>query len=190
MPIVEIKNYNTTIIVKYWTTEQELLEKIEQRTDKNNVEDNEPETNSTDILDDEIEETETSHYTKEDVEIICHKLYQDELCSAFNCDTFLDESINETMELVFVELNKDKQFVSVLKQIRDEYFSTENINYDTIDIENFNNYLFYLLFSYDAFYIIHQIICQQLTLEVVDSELFLQLYLSLHNIFSKQNRTK
>ena len=192
MPVVEIRNYNTNLIVQYWKTETELLKKIEARTGNDlNVHENpvEPETVSSPILDDcdaVLESNEHNHYTKEDVEIICHKLYQDELCGAFNCDTFLDESINTTMSLVFNELNTDSQFVSVLNRIRDEYFSKKNMIHDATDIDNFNNYLFYLLFSYDLFYIIHQIICQQLTTGEIDSNLCLQLYLALHNIFSRQ----
>jgi len=197
MPVVEIRNYNTNIPVKYWTTEQELLKKIAQR--ENNVSglefkmDNQgPETDTitTQILDDDDDNTIVDEkdvnvsYTKEDVEIICHKLYQDELCSAFNCDTFLDDSINATMSLVFNELNKNEQFVSVLKQIRDEYFSNIelNINYEPEDIDNFNNYLFYMLFSYDVFYIVHQVICQQLTTGDIDGTYILQLYNTLQKV--------
>ena len=111
--------YDINFELKYYSIEKDLLEKIENGE---------------------------KEYYIDDVQDICDELYSFEFLSAFKCETFEDENINNTINELWENLKNDTTIMIMMEKIK-------NKNYNNMDIDK--KILFISLFSYDTFYIIH-----------------------------------
>jgi hypothetical protein len=136
--------YKTNFKVKYYEIQQELIA-------KHNVE---------------------GCYTIEDINDVCTKLFIDELTCVFDAESIFDDKIDIGSKYVFEQLCKNEQFVSIVAELiqinKKVYENDENQD----DVEDFvKSFIGCSLFTPDMFYFTHQIICQQLTTENIDSSL-------------------
>lgn len=144
--------YNTNFLVKYFDIRNELMEKIQ--------------------ITGEVD------YSKQDVENICEKLYQDELLSVFNAETIDDDSINICISQVFPHMKANKAFSNTLDHIVIQFCklnityaelikrvnnNNKNNNDDTPSEYNINLFVFSTLFTYSLFHITHKCIVHILT---------------------------
>ena len=99
--------YNINFDVKYNSIENELLEKIK------------------------LGETD---YSKEDIQIICEKLYNDEFTSVFFSENIFDDKIDDGIKYIMEEMIKNIKFVSLLNEIKGllmfDQASDKNNTYD------------------------------------------------------------
>jgi len=114
-----ILQYNTDIKVKYHSIEQDLLQKIQGG------------------------ETE---YDRDDVETICHQLYQEEIATVFN-DQLDGPIFDRTLRALFSRMKMNAAFVALLERhggLMDPLTT------------------FTLMFNFDHFYFLHRCIVSQL----------------------------
>jgi hypothetical protein len=139
-------DYNFNYNVNYFNISQELLDKL-RHENKNKNEYSDSDTNSI-------------GYTEDDVDTICRKLYIDEYSNVFNTKNYMDDKIDKTLKQLFnffldhFQLNN---FINNIFQIyKNEIY--KNTNFDDED-ENDIKYISFLgLFSYNTFYLTHQLI--------------------------------
>ena len=140
--------YNINFDVKYNLIENELLEKIK------------------------LGETD---YSKEDIQIICEKLYNDEFNSVFFSENIFDDKIDDGIKYIMEEMIKNFEFVSLLNEIKGllmfDQASDKNNTYDY----NSNYIIILATLSYPVFHIMHNCIKQQLTNKNIDENLLVQL---------------
>ena len=153
--------YNIDFKVKYYDIEQELLENI-----KNGE----------------------TGYTEEDINVLCNKLYDDELTSTFFAENKLDDKIDEGMKYILEAMFKNSDFVKLANEIK-ELLMFNNAS-DTDDTYEYNaNYIVILAtFSYPIFWVMHKCICQQLTKQNIDENLLVQLKDQLVNYISNNSK--
>jgi hypothetical protein len=144
--------YNKDFKVKYFQIESELLEKVNAGEDG---------------------------YAKDDIFVICEKLYRDELASVFDGpDTLtLDDNISNGIEYVLKLMGKNDDFVSLLNEISD-FFMFEQSDQTSSSIEEMLNYkcnvnfiIMLAAFSFPVFHIMHKCVCSQLTKNEISPEL-------------------
>lgn len=127
--------YNTNFDVKYHQIESELKEKHHQSVKNLNQEE---------------------YYSIGNIELICSKLYHDELCSVFYADNVYDDKIDIGINNLIQKMKENQDFSNMIKDIKSVLF--ENIE----EIYNHDDdYIIFLsLLSYNSFYLMHKIICQ------------------------------
>lgn len=131
-------NYNTSFNVKYFDIEQELLGTSNGSDDA---------------------------YTQDDVELVCCKLYQDEIMSVFGMETFDADKMDMHLNALYDVFETNESFMLMLR-----------------DVDNGKGQirlLFCLLFSQEVFHIMHKCVCEQLNKHVIDDVLLQSLKDSL-----------
>lgn len=142
--------YKTDFKVKYYQIEAELLEKVNSGEDG---------------------------YTKDDIFIVCEKLYRDELSSVFDATGPLDTNINNGIEYVLEAMKKNNDFVSLLNEISD-FFMLNKTDQSCSTVEEIENYRYNVdfiimlaAFSFPVFHIMHKCVCSKLTKNEISHEL-------------------
>jgi len=142
--------YKTDFKVKYYQIETELLEKVNSGEDG---------------------------YTKDDIFIVCEKLYRDELSSVFDDEGPLDATINNGIEHVLELMGKNDDFVSLMNEISD-FFMFDKSDQSSSTVEEIQNYKYNVdfiimlaAFSFQVFHIMHKCVCSQLTKNEISHEL-------------------
>ena len=149
--------YNSKFHVKYFDIEQELLQKQQ-----------------TNLL---------SEYSREDVELICDKLYRDELLSVFYSEGIEEDAIDINMKYVYEKMISNQTFDNWLNGLNASAETSDEQN-GTISKEDCKYILFMTLFSQPFFHLMHKCVVQQLEqdgyinnelLEALKDEVFKQL---------------
>jgi hypothetical protein len=158
--------YNTDFEVKYHDIKEELTWKLKNKT---------PE---------KLELKTEYEYVDTDVLLICDKLYRDELCSVFYAESIIDDKIEIGMKYVLEKIILNNDFKLIINEMKNVIFmmnEIDNLSKDEYQyfIENFNLMSILILFKEDTFYLFHKCICQQLTLETIDSNLLDELMKSI-----------
>lgn len=158
--------YNTNFLVKYYTIKHELLDKFEKQQLEHIFD--EPNVNE-------------YGYTKEDILLICDKLYRDELLSVLGLDTFFEDKMIETMEYVYNNIMTNIKFkliiTEITNEITNELIESQNITIDLLILIS--------LFSEQVFYITHKCICQHITSNTIDDSLLVDIRNALLDYFTK-----
>lgn len=108
--------------------------------------------------------TEDMEYDEHDVGQICNEVYQHELLLVFNVNDVSDPSVLETIDKLYDIV---KQYINLNELI--ELITDNKIK---IIVNETDKSLFLLLFSFDYFYLINNIIKQSILDKKVDPELF------------------
>jgi hypothetical protein len=158
--------YNTSFKVKYYDCEKELIEKINFQTDL--------------------------EYDKNDVHIICDKLYQDEFCSVFYAENILDDRIDNGLQNLLVAMKENDDFLNVLQSIKQTMFLCfefiDGTEEDKINFETNSDYIIFAsMFSFPIFYIMHHCVCQQLTNKNIEINLLNELLDKTIKFINRQN---
>ena len=153
--------YNTQFKVKYNDIEQELMNKLKNKTSEEYKE-------NTD--DPEVNEHE---YSSQDVLDICNKLYRDELLSVFGAKDLMDDKIDKGINYVYdiiITNEKFKKLICDMEKIYiDEFYKNEELNFEKQDCVK--QLVLISLFSQYLFHITHKCICQQIELGRIDDTL-------------------
>lgn len=159
--------YNTNFEVKYYSIKNELLNKL------NNHEKQLKE----DKLVDEID----YKYDKDDIDLICRKLYNDELSSVFYSNSIFDDNIDINMRKLFNLFIKKEFFKEFIKNIIIE-LTNNNINLNNFIVESEEDreiQLFYALFMFlfneEVFYLTHIFIQKFINNNIIDQNLLVLL---------------
>ena len=99
-------------------------------------------------------------YTIADVQLICEKLYRDEILSVFY-DNLEDDKLRSIEQIML----KNTEFMAVTNTFHDNQYN--------VSAENGNG--FFLLFSYDVFHVLHKCICDQIKTDKVSPNLLEEL---------------
>lgn len=153
--------YNTQLHVKYHDIENELLNKLKNKTHE------EYEENS----DEEYE------YSNQDILDICNKLYRDEFLSVFGVEDFRDDKIDKCMKYVYdIMMNNEhfKEIIDEIAKITTNEFLKNECHSDEKQ-ESLRQLILLTLFSQNIFYITHKCICQQIEIGLIDEELLVEL---------------
>ena len=133
--------YNPNFNVKYKEIEDELLTKILNH-------------NNNDL---------PLEYSKEDIIVICDKLYRDELYSVFCLEEGVDICIiAKKIEDILLMMMENIEFKDAIRNI---------ISNSCIIFDDYENELMLFLFSKDMFYITHKCICEQIVNDKITPEL-------------------
>jgi hypothetical protein len=137
--------YNIHFDVKYHKIQHELTQKYNLSINTPNQGDN-------------IDE----HYTDNDIEVICNKLYRDEFCSVFYSDNAFDDKIDIGIHTLREKMNTNQHFSNMMNEIKNTLLQhNQDTSEEEQDNDNDNDYIIFLsLFSYNTFYLMHKIICQ------------------------------
>jgi len=152
--------YNTGFKVKYNDIEQELINKLKNKTSEEYKEntDNEHEYSSQDVLD------------------ICNKLYRDELLSVFGAKDLMDDKIDKGINYVYDIIITNEAFKQIINEIEklynDEFYKNEESNFEKQDCVK--QLVLISLFSQYLFHITHKCICQQIELGAIDDTLLVE----------------
>jgi hypothetical protein len=118
-------------------------------------------------------------YTLEDVQIICDKLYRDELLSVFNVESTEDEQMDAGIKASIERLIDNKDFRDFLDDVKNQLIDFENFVGNPAEMENMkrnSEYLIFItMFSQKLFYLTHICLCQLFTVNEIDSELLLKI---------------
>ena len=151
-------SYNTQFIVKYHDIEQELINKLKQKT---------PQENS----DKEHE------YTIEDVLDICIKLYRDEFLSVFGAEDINDDKIDNGMKYIQNIMMTNENFKKIIDETSNlttnEFYKNQTFSEEQQDC--IKQLILTSLFSQNLFYITHKCICQQIEVGIIEEELLVEL---------------
>ena len=169
-------NYDINVDVKYKRIEKELLENFQDK-----------ELDTSKLAKEEGNRALDEDYNEEDIKFICEELYRFELLSAFKAETILDDAIdNGLTELWLLFNNKNinnnknissNDFIKLVEKFSEKMgisFSNEDTNTDST-----NKLAFSLMFNYDLYYIIHQIIREYVKNGQVDNSLLVCLDLEI-----------
>jgi len=140
---------------------------------------------------DKFDENGDYKFTRNDVKIICDKLYRDELLKAFNVDTIF--KIAPRMRGTIRKMIKNKKFHSALyetKLILMDVGTEEYKDEETGDVASPDELIFYTLFNSQLFYMTHKCICEMLTTGTVTAELLSDLKSNMVDILRKKNPEK
>jgi hypothetical protein len=142
--------YNTNFNVKYHDIRFELL------TNLNNHKKQLKENKNMDEID--------YKYNEEDINIICDKLYKDELISVFNADSIFDDKIDISMRQLFNNIMLEESFKQFIYDINTKLTKNNN-EYD-------NQYIIFMsLFKQELFYLTHKLICDFINNQIINSDL-------------------
>ena len=187
--------YNTDFVVRYNDIETELIEKIMQRPDKSESKKDDKDT----VLlcktclqegdKEEEEEEEEYEYTIQDVQLICEKLYRDELLSVFDVETVTDKKMDLGIRWVIDKMINNTTFRVILEEIKNELVDINLLTGTPTEIDNMIKNLEYLifvtLFNQQVFHIAHKCICQLFTVGTIDPEYVLKLKQKLVEFFNR-----
>ena len=117
-------------------------------------------------------------YTLEDVQIICDKLYRDELLSVFNVSSTEDERMDAGLKASIERLIDNKDFRDFMDDVKIQLIDFENFVGNPAEMENMkrnSEYLIFItMFSQKLFYLTHICLCQLFTVNEIDPELLLK----------------
>jgi len=147
--------YNTNFKVKYYDIEQELIQ-------KNNA------------LNTEAGADHFNVYSLEDIQIVCDKLYKDEVASVFYAEDILDDKIDEGIKYVIKKMSENDDFNTITDKLKAQ-LNTYEQDLDEDMIENIDLIVYLTLFSKEHFHLTHKCICQQLINGLIDLHLLEQL---------------
>lgn len=129
--------------------------------------------------DDDDSDEEDLEYTLEDVQIICDKLYRDELLSVFNVSSTEDEQMDAGIKASIERLIDNKDFRDFLDDVKNQLIDFENFVGNPAEMENMkrnSEYLIFItMFSQKLFYLTHICLCQLFTVNEIDTELLLKI---------------
>jgi len=158
--------YNTEFIVKYNDIKEELIFKLKNKTEKEYIDNPEPE----------------YEYSTQDILDICHKLYIDELCSVFYTQDIFDDQIDKGMKYVLEKMLFNTDFKTLIHKIKNSINFNEFCDYSIITDqtatnldENIDLMVLLTLFSEPIFYITHKCVCQQIDTGIINNELIQEL---------------
>ena len=172
-------NYDINVDVKYKRIEKELLENYQGReVDTSKISKENPDR----ALLSEAKE-DFSEADEDDIKFICEELYRFELLSAFKAETILDDAIDNGLTELWSFINNNKNVSSndFIKLV--EKFSEKmGISFSNEDTDSTNKLAFSLMFNYDLYYIIHQIIREYVKNGQVDNNLLVCLDLEINKM--------
>jgi hypothetical protein len=145
--------YNTNFNVKYHDIRVELLNKL------NNHEKQLKENKNMDEID--------YKYNEEDIDIICDKLYKDELISVFYADSVFDDKIDISMRKIFDKIMLEDSFKQFVLDIKNKLI---NINEYSYELETYY-IIFISLFKQELFYLSHKLISNFINNQTIDLDL-------------------
>ena len=146
-----LSKYDINVDVKYKRIETELLENYQSKEiDTNKL--------SKEFPDRAFDED----YNEEDIKFICEELYRFELLSAFKAETILDDAIDNGLTELWLLFNNNinnksinsKEFIELVEKFSEKM----GVSYSNEDKHATNKLAFSLMFNYDLYHIIHQII--------------------------------
>ena len=199
--------YNTDFKVKYYDIEQELIFRLDNKTEIKNTDtntNNNEEPDNTSLEEDsqdkgeELEEgkgEEDYEYTSDDIITICDKLYRDELLSVFYAESILDDKLDKNMQYVLEQMNSNPEFKAIFDETKNllylhELDQTKHLTEEQKNIvkNNYDYVVILTLFSQTLFYITHKCICQQLTTGTIDTNLLNELKICTINVLNDKNK--
>lgn len=114
-------------------------------------------------------------YTFEEIDVICNKLYMDEIASVFFADHILDDKIDVGMRKTLSIMKQNEEFGHLLEELRLELLPQNTYDYDKA-MDDENEYLLLIaFFSYPIFHLMHKIVCLQLQDTNIPDDLLKQL---------------
>jgi hypothetical protein len=122
-------------------------------------------------------------YNKEDILLICDKLYRDELISVFNASNLLDDKIDNGMKYVLEKMLENSKFKLMMDGVK-VYLKNKELIVDEHE-DNIDMIIILTLFSQDCFYIFHKCICQQISLGIIEEDLLVKLDEFFSSTFNK-----
>lgn len=175
-----LSKYDINVDVKYKRIETELLENYQSKeVDTNKL--------SKEFPNRAFDED----YNEEDIKFICEELYRFELLSAFKAETILDDAIDNGLTELWSFINnksitnnninnKDntKEFIELVEKFSEKMgIALLEDNNDKKDASN--KLAFSLMFNYDLYHIIHQIIREYVKNGQIDNSLLVTLGLEI-----------
>ena len=172
-----LSKYDINVDVKYKRIETELLENYQSK-----------EVNTNKLAKEEVNRAFLSEakedYDEEDIKFICEELYRFELLSAFKAETILDDAIDNGLTELWSLFNNNtinnsstKEFIELVEKFSEKMgiaFLDSNEEKDAT-----NKLAFSLMFNYDLYYIIHQIIREYVKNGQIDNSLLVTLDLEI-----------
>jgi hypothetical protein len=153
--------YNTHFDVKYYQIQTELTENYKQSKNTPNQEDNADE-----------------HYTPDDIELICNKLYRDEFCSVFYSDNAFDDKIDIGIHTLRKKMKEEHNFSNMIKEIKHTLLENNMDTCEEQEEDQDNDHIIFLsLFSYNTFHLMHKIVCQFISTTSISNNLLDELKL-------------
>ncbi len=166
-----LSKYDINVDVKYKRIETELLENYSNKVSEKEVDTNKLSKEYPDRAFDE-------DYNEEDIKFICEELYRFELLSAFKAETILDDAIDNGLTELwsFINNSSNKEFIELVEKFSEKM----GIAFLEDDKKEAANKLaFSLMFNYDLYYIIHQIIREYVKNGQIDNSLLVTLDLEI-----------
>lgn len=165
-----LSKYDINVDVKYKRIETELLENYQsKKIDTNKL--------AKEYPDRAFDED----YNEEDIKFICEELYRFELLSAFKAETILDDAIDNGLTELWSNINNKsintKEFIKLVEKFSEKMGIA--ILEDNDKKEASNKLAFSLMFNYDLYHIIHQIIREYVQTGQIDNSLLVQLSLEI-----------
>ena len=128
-------------------------------------------------------------YTLEDVNLICEKLYRDELLSVFEVESINDPNMDTGIKRVIEKMIDNANFKQLLEDIKNEIIDVSKFTGTpeeiAILVRNCEYVIFITLFSQHVFYMTHKCICQLFTINDIDPEHITQLKNKTIGLFKK-----
>jgi len=172
-------NYDINVDVKYKRIEKELLKNYSNK-----------EFNTSKLAKENPDRALDEDYNEDDIKFICEELYRFELLSAFKAETILDDAIDNGLTELWTLINNinnknnknvsSNDFIKLVEKFSEKMginFSNEDTNTDST-----NKLAFSLMFNYDLYYIIHQIIKEYVKNDQVDNSLLVCLDLEINKM--------
>lgn len=132
------------------------------------------------------DEEEDVEYTKEDVHLICEKLYRDELLTIFKEGV---EDVDAGIKNVIEHIINNKTFKQILDEIKVAIIDVDKFTGTPTEIETFirnSEYLILItLFSQQIFHITHKCLCQLFTIGDLEMDLANRLKEKTISLFKK-----
>ena len=168
-----LSKYDINVDVKYKRIETELLENYQSK---------EIDTNK--LAKEEVNRAFLSEakedYDEEDIKFICEELYRFELLSAFKAETILDDAIDNGLTELwsFIKNSSTKEFIELVEKFS-EKMGIAFLEDKDDKKEATNKLAFSLMFNYDLYHIIHQIIREYVKNGQIDNSLLVTLDLEI-----------
>ena len=137
---------------------------------------------------DKFDENGDYKFSRQDVKVICDKLYRDELLDAFNVESIF--KIAPRMRGIIKKMLRNKKFHAAIyetKLILIDVGTEEHRDEETGEISSPDELIFYTLFSNQLFYMTHKCICEMLKTGTVKAELLGDLKSNMIQILRKKN---
>ena len=167
-----LSKYDINVDVKYKRIETELLENYQSK-----------EVNTNKLSKEYPDRAFDEDYNEEDIKFICEELYRFELLSAFKAETILDDAIDNGLTELWSFINNKsintKEFIALVEKF------SEKMGIALLEDnkkEAANKLAFSLMFNYDLYYIIHQIIREYVKNGQIDNSLLVTLGLEINKM--------